>query len=149
MTLTDILITPYSYRVRSVSLFSEKEWKTASSGLILPVSALSPAKKERPTCVSLFTGAGGFDLGFHQAGFRILVASDYAPECAWTYGFNLGTRPMHFHFLTPQDRERFVQRVVKPSRGKVTLDRADQVVFHRDDSGPVEMEDATPPLLPR
>src|SRR2546421_7264260 len=125
MTLTDFLIAPGSYRLRPVSPFSEEEWQTAPSGLVLPASVMPPAKKERPSCVSLFTGAGGFDLGFHHAGFRILAASDYDSSCAWTYGYNMGTRPTQFHFLTQQDRERFVQRVVRPSKGKVTLDPQD------------------------
>lgn len=142
--MTELFPSAGSYRLRAVSPFSEEEWQTAPSGLVLPVSAMPPAKKERPSCISLFTGAGGFDLGFHHAGFRILAASDYAPECSWTYGFNMGSRPMQFHFLMPQDRERFVQRVVRPSKGKVTLDREDQVFFKREDSGPVEIEDATP-----
>lgn len=144
MTQTDSLLTPGSYRLRAVSPFSGEEWQTSASGLVLPVSAMPPRKQERPTCVSLFTGAGGFDLGFHRAGFRILAASDYNPDCAWTYGFNLGTRPMQFHFITAQDRERFVQRVVKPAKGKVRLSREDQVSFEREDGGPVEVEDATP-----
>ena len=32
-----------------------------------------------PTCLSLFTGAGGLDLGFERAGFRILAATDIEP----------------------------------------------------------------------
>jgi DNA (cytosine-5)-methyltransferase 1 len=38
---------------------------------------------------SLFCGAGGFDLGFHQAGHRILWAFDNDRDCIETYNANL------------------------------------------------------------
>jgi DNA (cytosine-5)-methyltransferase 1 len=41
-----------------------------------------------PTAVSLFVGGGGLDLGFRQAGFRILMASDSDPIAAKTYTRN-------------------------------------------------------------
>jgi DNA (cytosine-5)-methyltransferase 1 len=133
----------------------EVTWQQHASGLFLPTS--TPKKVYKPTCISLFTGAGGFDLGFHQAGWRIVAASDYDPACAWTYCYNMGTRPIQMHFLKPQDRERFVKQVVKRSQRKpkaeegelwflVELDEQDRAYFHRrdGDQGPVEIEDATP-----
>ena len=152
MTDTELLLPPGDYRLREVSPFSEERWTRSPSGLVLPTSAVAPpthtrptaVATERPTCISLFTGAGGFDLGFHEAGFRILAASDFDASCAWTYGYNMGTRPMQFHFLSREDRERFVQRVVKQSHGKVRLDGEDRVFFDRDDGSPVEIADATP-----
>lgn len=152
MTQTALLVPPGGYRLHEVSPFSEEQWQLAPSGLVLPVSAGAPPARtrptatatERPTCISLFCGAGGFDLGFHQAGFRILAASDYDTSCAWTYAYNLGTCPIQFHFLTPEDRERFVRRVVKQSHGKVRLDEEDRAHFDHDDGGPVESADATP-----
>jgi DNA (cytosine-5)-methyltransferase 1 len=38
-----------------------------------------------PRCVSLFTGAGGFDIGLTAAGFRVVFATDSEPLCAQTY----------------------------------------------------------------
>lgn len=38
--------------------------------------------------ISLFTGAGGLDLGFSQAGFNGLVASDIMPNAKATYIYN-------------------------------------------------------------
>lgn len=40
------------------------------------------------TAVSLFSGAGGMDLGFERAGFRILFANELMPEAAATYTAN-------------------------------------------------------------
>jgi len=38
-----------------------------------------------PRCVSLFTGAGGFDIGLTASGFRVVFATDSEPLCAQTY----------------------------------------------------------------
>lgn len=40
--------------------------------------------------VSLFSGAGGFDLGFIQAGHQIVWATDFNKDCAETYRHNIG-----------------------------------------------------------
>lgn len=42
--------------------------------------------------VSLFSGAGGLDWGFHKAGFRVLSALDIKPDAASTYAQNYGLR---------------------------------------------------------
>lgn len=42
------------------------------------------------THVSLFSGCGGFDLGFHQAGFSTVFANDINEDAAETYRFNIG-----------------------------------------------------------
>lgn len=51
-------------------------------------------KKEHSTdkykVVSLFSGAGGMDLGFIQAGFEIIWANDIIPEAIETYRNNIG-----------------------------------------------------------
>src|SRR5262249_57335981 len=43
-----------------------------------------------PLVVDLFCGAGGFSLGFHAAGCRILAAADVDVEAAATYRRNFG-----------------------------------------------------------
>ncbi len=40
--------------------------------------------------VSLFSGAGGFDLGFIQAGHEVIWANDIDKDCAETYKHNIG-----------------------------------------------------------
>ena len=44
--------------------------------------------------VSLFTGAGGLDIGFEEDGrFNIICASDIEPECKKTYNYNYPNTP--------------------------------------------------------
>ncbi len=46
--------------------------------------------KNKPTVVSLFSGAGGMDLGFKNAGFNIIWANDNESDSVKTYEMNLG-----------------------------------------------------------
>lgn len=41
--------------------------------------------------ISLFCGAGGLDCGFHQAGFKTLVAYDSSPSAVLSYNLNSST----------------------------------------------------------
>ena len=43
----------------------------------------------RPTLVSLYSGCGGFDLGFEAAGFRPVAAYDIDPKVVGVYNANL------------------------------------------------------------
>ena len=43
---------------------------------------------KRPNIVSLFAGAGGMDLGFEKAGFRVAVANEFDPGICPTYRHN-------------------------------------------------------------
>lgn len=48
------------------------------------------SKKGNYKVVSLFSGAGGMDLGFIQAGFDVIWANDIIPEAIETYRRNIG-----------------------------------------------------------
>lgn len=82
-------------------------WGRTQSGLYLP-----PETGRRglwgpwPLAIDLFCGAGGFSLGVHQAGFRVIAAVDNDPWAVKTYLINLGTYPVEIHGIEPGDRER-------------------------------------------
>lgn len=44
----------------------------------------------KPNVISLFTGAGGLDLGFHEAGLRTAVVVEMAHDCCETLRANKG-----------------------------------------------------------
>ena len=43
---------------------------------------------ELPKIISLFSGAGGLDLGFQQAGFAIIAAMDHSRAAVATHRHN-------------------------------------------------------------
>jgi len=46
--------------------------------------------KKKPKVVSLFSGCGGLDLGFINAGYEIIWANDFLPDAVETYKHNIG-----------------------------------------------------------
>ena len=77
---------------------------TAASGLPTPLGSISTrgdspekrmreTKMRRPACVSLFSGAGGLDLGLELAGWSTAYASDKDRDAVATLKSNLG-RPL-------------------------------------------------------
>lgn len=44
--------------------------------------------QEYPITLSLFSGAGGLDIGFHQAGFRIVACVEIDKDCCRTLELN-------------------------------------------------------------
>lgn len=43
---------------------------------------------KKKTAISLFSGAGGMDVGFEKAGIQVLVANEIMPEASETYKAN-------------------------------------------------------------
>lgn len=102
--------------VRSITKIAtavEKKRKPAKPGMASgnsvnavddPQNANPKSKNERPweifhktdesahtfTHVSLFSGCGGFDLGFQQAGFKTVFANDIDQDACRTYRMNIG-----------------------------------------------------------
>lgn len=64
---------------------------SARGGLPVPANDNVPQK---PTVVSLFAGAGGFDLGFRAAGFRVVWANDNALDGHATFRVNHPGTPL-------------------------------------------------------
>ena len=56
----------------------------------------------RPTAISLFSGAGGMDIGFERAGFRTLAAIEKDPSCCKTVRENL---PVHTRVIEADIRD--------------------------------------------
>lgn len=80
--------------------FIGREYTANAHGLLVPKGV------KRPTVVDLFCGAGGFSLGFLQAGWDVLCGVDNDPTATITYLSNLGSYPINLNFATPADKER-------------------------------------------
>lgn len=48
------------------------------------------APKNAPRVASFFAGAGGLDIGFAEAGFDVVYATDHDPDCCQTLRMNVG-----------------------------------------------------------
>ena len=46
-------------------------------------------------CLSLFSGCGGLDLGFREAGFEIVMGVDNEPACAESHRLNFEDTPFY------------------------------------------------------
>jgi DNA (cytosine-5)-methyltransferase 1 len=81
-----------------------------------------------PTCLSLFCGCGGMDLGFKDAGFEILLAVDHDQRVLDVHALNLGApvQPVNLATTMPQvDRPIDVLIAGPPCQGFSTLGTRD------------------------
>jgi DNA (cytosine-5)-methyltransferase 1 len=76
-----------------------------------------------PIAVDLFAGAGGFSLGFHEAGLHVAAACEYDEWATLTYLTNLARPGVKIHFLAGEaDEERFLKALRKQWGLKVHRD---------------------------
>lgn len=78
------------------------------SGLYVPEHI-----NKRPIAIDLFCGAGGFSLGFIQAGFEVIAGLDFDYYCMMTYLVNLGSYPCKIHYIDPADEEKVNAKMEK------------------------------------
>ena len=71
------------YKIKKKSSLKIKETVLTSYSAAL-------STKQKPRIISLFTGCGGLDLGFHLAGYDIVWANDFDEWAALTYKRNFG-----------------------------------------------------------
>lgn len=62
-------------------------------------------KVRKPRVISLFSGAGGMDLGFENAGFEIVYANDIMPEAVNTYNKNFSHQSVLADITTVKSEE--------------------------------------------
>lgn len=63
----------------------------------------------RPSCLSIFSGGGGLDIGFENAGFTIIGATDADPACKETFSLNRPEIPFKVGSASEYDREYFTE----------------------------------------
>ena len=69
--------------------------------------------KSKPTFISLFSGAGGFKIGFENAGFECLLATDIMPEAKKTNERNCKTK-----FLLKDVRQITTSEILELTNGR-------------------------------
>jgi len=68
---------------------------------------------QHPTTLSLFSGAGGLDIGFHKAGFRIVACVEIDKAFCQTLEFNLGKRlDMHCQIINADIRRLIPEDII-------------------------------------
>ncbi|MEV4212604.1 DNA cytosine methyltransferase [Micromonospora sp. NPDC049662] len=117
ITNGSVLIDPNRDHPRTAS-----GWERSPLGLMVPTRARR--RYALPVAVDLFSGAGGFGLGLHQAGFHVAAASDAWDKAAITYMVNLARPGVKIHFDTPERELEFEAHLSqrfgldKPGRAK-------------------------------
>lgn len=89
-----------------------EEWQRSRTGLLLPPEP-PKVRRERPVGLGLFAGAGGFDLGMHQAGIHVAAANEFDPWASLTYLVNLGMPGVQIHFLDGEEGEESFTRALR------------------------------------
>ncbi|SIM96444.1 DNA cytosine methyltransferase [Mycobacteroides abscessus] len=72
------------------------DWEPAPSGLFVPPD-VSKRRHDLPVGIDLFSGAGGFSCGFHQAGWHVAAAVEHDVDASMTYLTNLARPGVKIH----------------------------------------------------
>lgn len=97
------------YRERLLNLGGD--WQRTQGGIYLPPDPDTPPAPDVLTAIDLFSGAGGFSLGFHQSGWHVRAAVEFEPYAAATYLMNLGGPRTELHFIDPADERRWEKAI--------------------------------------
>lgn len=96
-------IGPGTFQTRELDPWSD--FIAIKSGLLVPSYALQTPRL--PQALDLFSGCGGFSLGFIEAGFEVVAALDCDCTCMHTYLSNLGGAETRIVFVEPNDEQRW------------------------------------------
>jgi len=107
----------------STTLMQRDDLALRPSGLYVP----QKNKRDRPIAIDLFCGAGGFSLGFIEAGFEVVAAVEWDADAAITYLTNMGAYPINLVFVEPEDGERFERRLRDMYRRNGWLDEDSEI----------------------
>jgi DNA (cytosine-5)-methyltransferase 1 len=100
-------------------------YRLTESGFYVPDYIARKPKK--PIAFDFFAGAGGFSLGFIQAGYEVIGANEFDTSAALTYMVNLGSYPINIHFVEENDKDRLNKAImrnwgIKNTNGNGTID---------------------------
>lgn len=87
------------------------KWVSTATGLLVP--AATAPRCDQPIGIDLFAGAGGFSLGFTQAGFHMAAAVEYDVHAALTYLVNQARPGVKIHFGTDELEQKFTTAIEK------------------------------------
>jgi DNA (cytosine-5)-methyltransferase 1 len=65
------------------------------------------SKDKKLKVAGLFSGCGGLDLGFIQAGYEVVWANDFNPDAVVTYKKNIGILYELREYLVPWSLDEF------------------------------------------
>ncbi len=91
------------------------DWEPSPSGLLVPPT-VSKRRHDRPVGLDLFSGAGGFSCGFHQAGWHVAAAVEHDVDASLTYLMNLARPGVKIH-IDP-DHPVIGLNAVRPKKSK-------------------------------